>query len=124
MTATGQSINPHTEYMKKILLIAFMATLLSIGSQAQETKAPAATPAPTPTERMTVIYVGANKISVKPGNGRDKSVESTKYAVTPDTLITINEEKAELTQIKVGHKVVITPVAGQPDVAASISMTK
>lgn len=73
---------------------------------------------------MTVIFVGASKISVKPGNGKDKSVESTKYAVTPETLITINGQAAQLTQIKPGHKVVITPVPGQPDVAATISMTK
>ncbi len=101
--------------MKKFLIVTLL-TAMSATIQAEE-----AAPA---TERMAVVFVGANKISVKPGNGKDKSIESTKYAVTPETLITINGEKAELTQIKVGHKVVITPVAGQPDVAASISLTK
>lgn len=75
-------------------------------------------------ERMTVVYVSANKISVKPGNGKDKSIESTKYTVTADTIITVNGAKAPLAAIKAGHKVVIVPAAGQPDVAASISMTR
>lgn len=107
--------------MKKLLILT-LVTAMSAILHAEEA-APAADDAVS-AERMAVIFVGANKISVKPGNGKDKSIESTKYAVTPETRITINGEKGELTQIKPGHKVVITPVAGQPDVAASISLTR
>lgn len=99
-----------------------MIVSLGAGLQAQEAPAPAAPAAAG--EKMTVVFVGASKISVKPGNGKDKSIESTKYSVTPETKITINDQPAQLTQIKPGHKVIITPVAGQPDVAATISMTK
>lgn len=108
--------------MKKLLILTLL-TAMGATLHAEEA-APAADAAAAPTERMSVVFIGANKISVKPGSGKDKSIESTKYAVTPETQITINGEKGELSQIKVGHKVVITPVAGQPDVAASISMTR
>lgn len=108
--------------MKKLLLLTSMIVSLCAGLQAQEAPAPAAPAAAG--EKMTVVFVGASKISVKPGNGKDKSIESTKYSVTPETKITINDQPAQLTQIKPGHKVIITPVAGQPDVAATISMTK
>ena len=118
--------------MKKLLLVTSLVLSANVGLQAQEAAAPAApapaAPAPAAAapagEKMTVVFVGASKISVKPGNGKDKSIESTKYAVTPETKITINGAPAQLSQIKPGHKVVITPVAGQPDVAATISMTK
>ena len=56
-------------------------------------------PAPVQTERMTVVFVGDGKISVKPGNGKDKSVKSTKYKVTDATTITINGEPGELSAI-------------------------
>lgn len=115
--------------MKKLLLITSIAASLTVGLHAEEAAAPAAPAttapgAPAAGEKMTVIFIGPNKISVKPGNGKDKSIESTKYTVTPDTLITINGEAAQLTQIKPGHKVIITPIAGQSDVAATISMSK
>lgn len=118
--------------MKKLLLVASLIVSITTGLRAQEAAAPAPAPAAPATpaavapagEKMAVVFVGANKISVKPGNGKDKSIESTKYAVTPETKITINGEPAQLTQIKPGHKVIITAVAGQPDVAATISMTK
>lgn len=113
--------------MKKILLLTSLIVSITAGLQAQQAAAPAAA-APSAAapagEKMTVVFVGASKISVKPGNGKDKSIESTKYAVTPETKIMINDQPAQLTQIKPGHKVIITPVAGQPDVAATITMTK
>ena len=114
--------------MKKLLIVTSLMAAVATGLQAQPAAAPAApapsAPAPAAGEKMTVVFVGASKISVKPGNGKDKSIESTKYSVTPETKITINDQPAQLSQIKPGHKVVITPVAGQPDVAAAISMTK
>lgn len=81
-------------------------------------------PPDTKTERMTVVFVGDGKISVKPGNGKDKSVKSTKYKVTDDTKITINGEPGELSSIKPGHKVVIVPQEDDAEVAASITLTK
>lgn len=81
-------------------------------------------PAPAATERMTVVFVGDGKISVKPGNGKDKSVKSIKYKVTDDTKITINGEPGELQAIKPGHKVVIEPSEDDAEVAASITLTK
>ena len=80
--------------------------------------------APAADEKMTVVFVGEGKISVKPGNGKDKSVKSTKYKVTADTKITINGEPGELSAIKPGHKVVIVPSEGDAEVAASITLTK
>jgi len=115
--------------MKQLLtLLALVAATTAIHAQDATAPAapaaPAAAAAPATGEKMTVIFVGATKISVKPGNGKDKSIESTKYEVTPETTITINGAVGQLSQIKPGHKVIITPVAGQPDVAASITLTK
>jgi hypothetical protein len=116
--------------MKKLLFLTALAISVAM-VQAEEVTteaapaaaetAPAAEPAPTPTERMTVAFVGSDRISVRPGDGRDKSIEPTRFRVTPETVITINGQPGELSQLKFGHRVVITPVAGQPDVAAQIS---
>jgi hypothetical protein len=112
--------------MKKLLFLTALAVSVAmvhatdVAEAAAET-APAAEPAPTPTERMTVAFVGSDRISVRPGDGRDKSIEPTRFRVTPETVITINGQPGELSQLKFGHKVVITPMAGQPDVAASIT---
>jgi hypothetical protein len=116
--------------MKKLLFLTALTVSVAmvqaeeaatdVAEAAAET-APAAEPAPTPTERMTVAFVGSDRITVRPGDGRDKSIEPTRFRVTPETVITINGQPGELSQLKFGHKVMITPMADQPDVAASIT---
>lgn len=83
-----------------------------------------AEPAKTSPQRMTVVFINESKISVKPGNGKDKSIESTKYRINDATIVTVNGETSSREAIKPGHKVIITPVEGQPDLAATIDVQK